>query len=194
MAAALTANSARQSVIGQKSDDQLMAAYGRDDRTAFDELYNRYKDPLYGYLYRNCHDESATGEMFQDVWLRVIAASRQYKPQGRFRSWIFTLAHNRLVDFYRSVDGSPDTEEVVEEALPGGDSPERRAEAHETHANLEAVIGELPFEQRQAFYLREECGLAVKEIAAVQDISVEAAKSRLRYAYARLREALRDKS
>lgn len=192
MAIALTANTPNDTSGGTRSDDQLMAAYARSDRRAFDELYARYREPLYGYLYKNCRDESVTSEMFQDVWLRVISSSGSYRREGRFRSWLFTLAHNRLVDFYRRNESSPDTEPVNDDLVAGPDAPDHGAEAREQRTRFEAVIRNLPQEQRQAFYLREECGMAVKEIAEIQSITVEAAKSRLRYAYAKLKDALRD--
>ncbi len=85
----------------EPTDDQLLIAYNRGEQRAFDLLYARYRHPLYGYLYRHLNCETQAGELFQDVWLRVIASSSRFENRGRFRSWIFTLAHNRLVDFYR---------------------------------------------------------------------------------------------
>lgn len=178
-----------------RTDDQLFAAYGRsgrNDRRAFDVLYARYKDPLYGYLLKNCRDEAMAGEMFQDVWLRVITSSGNYERRGKFRAWLFTLAHNRLVDYYRKADRWHETEPT--ERIVTEQHPEQLADSSERYSRLEAVVRELPFDQRQAFYLREECGFAVREIAEIQEIGVEAAKSRLRYAYSKLREKLQETS
>ncbi|HIG39802.1 MAG: sigma-70 family RNA polymerase sigma factor [bacterium] len=85
------------------SDDQLMQAYARGKTDAFDQLYLRYKQPLYGYLYRNCH-RTEVDELFQEIWLRVIASQSRYKGNNKFRAWIFTLAHNCLVDHYRKTE------------------------------------------------------------------------------------------
>lgn len=175
-------------VIGNRQDDALLAAYGRGDAAAFDELYRRYRDPLYGYLMQSCRDEALAGELFQDVWLRVISSARTYRHRGRFRAWLFTLAHNRLIDHYRKsgreLNGVEGAEPVSERAV------ERQVEGQQASSAIDAALDEMPVEQRAAFMLREEEGLPLKDIAEIQGVTLEAAKSRLRYAYRRLREAL----
>jgi len=173
----------------EPTDDRLMLSYCKGNQRAFDRLYARYQKPLYNYLLRNCRAEHIAGELYQDVWLRVISSSKNYTNKGKFRSWVFTLAHNRLVDYYRRAEHQylkdPDTE-----VLKGDNEPEKAVLTNEALGSIEAILQTLPFEQRQAFYLREENGFCVKEIAEIQDISAEAAKSRLRYAYAKLRTAI----
>ena len=178
---------------GQLSDDQLMVSFGRGDRPAFDLLYARYKQPLYGYLYRNCGNEASIDELFQDIWLKVIASSSRYKRRGKFRSWIFTLAHHCIVDFYRKSARQAVKQSAVEE-LASNQSTESSVRDSEVLLAVQTAIASLPLEQRQAFCLREESGFSVKEIAEIQDISVEAAKSRLRYAYVKLRIRLADQN
>ena len=172
--------------VAEPSDDRLMRSYCRGNQQAFDELYVRYKQPLYNYMLRNCRIEHIAGELYQDVWLRVISSARNYTNKGKFRSWIFTLAHNRLVDYYRKAEHQyakdPETEN-----LTGQSEPEQSVISDQTLRDIERVIQTLPFDQQQAFYLREENGFCIKEIAVIQGISAEAAKSRLRYAYAKLR-------
>jgi len=189
MAIALPGKRAGREREKSGTDDRLMAAWARGNRAAFDELYERYKQPLYAYLFRSCRDEPLASELFQDVWLRVISSAGSYRQKGRFRSWIFALAHNRLVDHYRRAEHQAICTRAEDEAAPGG-GPSEQAETNERMSRLEEVVGELPMEQRQAFYLREECGFAVKDIAEIQSVTVEAAKSRLRYAYRKLRAAL----
>jgi RNA polymerase sigma-70 factor (ECF subfamily) len=191
MAIALLESEHKLSTGGQLSDDQLMVSFGRGDRSAFDTLYARYKQPLYGYLYRNCGNEASIDELFQDIWLKVIASSSRYKRRGKFRSWIFTLAHHCIVDFYRK-SGRPAVEQSTVEELASKESTENTVQDREILLAVQTAIASLPLEQRQAFCLREESGFSVKEIAEIQDISVEAAKSRLRYAYGKLRNRLAD--
>ncbi len=178
------------------SDDQLMVSFGRGDRSAFDSLYSRYKQPLYGYLFRNCGNVAFVEELFQDVWLRVIASSPRYQRRGKFRSWVFTLAHNCMVDHYRrssrqSVEQHVETGTVDERFASEQTAVEDFSEA-ETGTAIQKAIARLPLDQRQAFCLREESGFSVKEIAEIQGITSEAAKSRLRYAYQKLRKSLSD--
>jgi len=168
-----------------KSDDELFRAYRHGDARAFTTLYERYRDAVYRYIYRSCGRASAADDLFQDVWARVINAARKYEDHNRFRSWLFTCAHHAIVDYYRRQSrwqetALDDCDLSTEDATEFVDVPERVAR----------VLGTLPFEQRQAFHMRESLGCSVAEIAELQGCSSEAAKSRLRYAYAKLREGM----
>ncbi len=175
-----------------KTDDQLIGAYARGDQGAFDQLYAKYRQPLYGYLFRHCSDADQAGELFQDVWLRVIASTRRFERQGRFRSWLFTLAHNRLVDHYRQVGRHPGVEDPEALADVNAVKVGQVYDGARAGDALNKALAGLPLEQRQAFYLREEQGFSIRDIAEIQGIDPEAAKSRLRYAYRKLRNALQE--
>ncbi len=162
-------------------DDALYRAYGAGKKSAFDVLYQRYKQPIYNYLYRSCSDSQDADELFQQVWLRVVAAAANYRSHGRFRSWLFTVAHNCIVDFYRKY--RPPESEFVDDHH--SENPDY--ETMDVAGKLRFAISQLPADQRQAFYLRQESGFSVREIAVIQGIESEAAKSRLRYAYEKLR-------
>lgn len=173
----------------EADDEILMRRYAKGDTTAFEVLYARHKDPLYRYLVRGCSDRALAGELFQDVWMRVIRARKRYRPKARFSVWLYTIAHNRLVDHYRRDRPSG---EVPEMTAPSADQPAAQAERSERAARLRAALDRLPFEQREAILLKEEQDLTIKEIAAVTGVGAETVKSRLRYALAKLREELPD--
>ncbi|MFT7689080.1 MAG: RNA polymerase sigma factor (sigma-70 family) [Candidatus Azotimanducaceae bacterium] len=188
------------------SDDELLQAYLRGKEIAFDLLFERYKQPLYNYFYRNC-DSTVVDELFQDVWLRVIASARRYQNQNRFRSWLFTLAHNCLVDFYRRQgarvninvkDESAEERELADGlsgSIAGSHDQQKIAsiiDGKRLEDRLKEALACLPADQREAFYLREESGFSIRDIAKIQEISSEAAKSRLRYAYKKLRDLLEE--
>ncbi len=178
------------------ADDQMMLAFQKGRVRAFDSLYGKYRQPLFGYMFRHVNDNALAEELFQDVWLRVVSAAESYQGKGRFRSWLFAMAHNRLVDHYRRQQA--DVTELNEERLEG--TVDQQAEEGQAalarqrlRQDLDEVVRLLPLEQREVFYLREEAGLALKEIAEIQGITTEAAKSRLRYAYQKLRDALQQR-
>ncbi|MFT7382942.1 MAG: RNA polymerase sigma factor (sigma-70 family) [Urechidicola sp.] len=193
------------------TDDQLIRAYSRGQVDAFDLLYSRYKKLLYSYLNNNCHS-SSVDELFQEVWLRVIASAGRYKSKNHFRAWLFTLAHNCLVDHYRrqskrsttfssdmdshlgSVIASTyqDTHGANDIAITGQLDVEKITENQQLAASLSAAISELSQEQREVFHLREDAGFSISDIAKIQGITFETAKSRLRYAYAKLRRQLHE--
>src|SRR2546427_8899334 len=84
------------------TDEDLMLAYAACDATAFDALYARHKGGVYRYLLRQCRQTSVADELFQDVWPNLIRARASYAPTAKFTTWLYRLAHNRLIDHYRA--------------------------------------------------------------------------------------------
>jgi len=172
-------------------DEELMLAYGRGDAGAFETLYKRHRGPVYRFVLRAIKNRSSAEELFQEVWIRVIEARSRYTPQARFTTWLYTIAHNLLVDHWRR-KGLTLVQLDDEAAVAAPDNPARQAEAREALARLLQAIESLPAAQREAFLLHEEAGLSVAEIAAATGTNDEAAKSRLRYAMAKLKAAVDD--
>lgn len=176
-------------------DDELMLRYRGGDAVAFEALYRRHRAPLYRFLLRQLGDAAQAEEVFQDVWMRVIDARDRYQPRARFGSWLYAIAHNRLMDTHRASGRAqlldPDESEQALENLPAAELPAHvwldRKRAAE---RLFAALARLPEAQREAFLLQQEGELSVEEIAAATGVSRETAKSRLRYAVARLRASL----
>jgi len=170
-------------------DEELMLAYGRGDAGAFDTLYKRHRGALFRFILRAIKQRAAAEELFQEVWIRVIEARSRYAPQARFTTWLYTIAHNLLVDHWRR-KGLTLVQLDEEQLVAAPDNPARQAEAREALTRLLQAIESLPAAQREAFLLHEEAGLSVAEIAAATGTNDEAAKSRLRYAMAKLKAAV----
>jgi RNA polymerase sigma-70 factor (ECF subfamily) len=181
----------------EASDEQLMLAYAGGDAAAFEALYARHKGPLYRFILRSVKGAAEADEIFQDVWMRAIEARSRYEPRAKFRTWLYTIAHNRFVDHWRAKGLSvvplenEDGTTIDVDAGPGA-QPHRRAEGRQAVSRLLEAIAALPAAQREAFLLHEESGLSVAEIAATTGCNEEAAKSRLRYAMNKLRQAIDD--
>jgi RNA polymerase sigma-70 factor (ECF subfamily) len=185
------------------SDESLMLAYAGGSAASFDRLYARHKGPVYRYLLRHCGNAATADELFQDVWTNVIRARASYAPTARFTTWLYTLAHHRLVDHWRvagqagfvSIDDDDDTSMRDRVHTIHGsrvDEPETRAASGEIGARLVRALSDLPAAQRDAFLLQQEAGLSLAEIAALTGAGEETVKSRLRYATAKLRATLGD--
>src|SRR5215510_948590 len=83
------------------TDEELMLAYRAGDAAAFDILYMRHKGAVFRYLRRQTGTASVAEELFQDIWLRLIDARLNYEPRAKFTTWLFSIAHNRLMDHFR---------------------------------------------------------------------------------------------
>jgi RNA polymerase sigma-70 factor, ECF subfamily len=181
-------------------DEDLMLAYAAGDAAAFDALYARHKGGVYRYLLRQCRQGGVADELFQDVWMNLIRARASYVPTAKFTTWLYRLAHNRLIDHYRAsgqvvlVSADDEAHAATVTALPAseGDQPDHRAEKHELGTRLKAAVAALPAAQREAFVLQQESGLSLAEIAELTDVGIETVKSRLRYATGKLRTELAD--
>lgn len=177
------------------TDEALMLGYRDGDAAAFDVLYGRHKGGVYRYLLRQCRNAALADELFQDVWMNLIRARAGYTVQAKFSTWLYRIAHNRLMDHFRRNDTgqvSLDDESVsVDEPLaPRSVEPEVSTASRQQAAQLLTLLDTLPEEQRAAFVLQQEGGLSIEEIAAATGVTRETAKSRLRYALAKLRQGM----
>ena len=175
------------------TDEQLMLNYRNGEAAAFEALYQRHKGPLYRYVLRQC-DESYVDEIFQDIWMKLINAREGYKAKAKFTTWLYNIAHNRIIDHYRRQNIRPvsNHEENIE-LTPSlkTEQPEQQAKNNEQAEQLLTAIKNLPNDQRDTFLLHEEAGLSIDEIAKTTGVSFEAAKSRLRYAMNKLRDDMK---
>lgn len=173
-----------------------MLAYRDGSSAAFDELYRRHKAPLYRYLLRQCRDPAAAEELSQDIWTNLIRARAGYLVTARFATYLYRLAHNRLIDHYRRQAPAAlisfEDEEGAAGAVPAARQTEPAVayEAKEQAARLLELVQALPAAQREAFVLQHEAGISIEQIADATGVAHETAKSRLRYAMAKLREGM----
>jgi RNA polymerase sigma-70 factor (ECF subfamily) len=182
--------------VSEDEDALLMLAYARGEMRAFETLYARHRSALYRYLVRQARDGEIANDLFQEVWSRVIVNRARYEPRAKFRTFLFTLAHNCFIDHCRRAKARPGGTNVEDadaaDLLPADDSaqPERALERDESSRRYRAALASLPAEQRDVYLLHEESNLSLEEIARVTGVGTETAKSRLRYAVGKLKAAL----
>jgi RNA polymerase sigma-70 factor (ECF subfamily) len=179
------------------ADAQLMLRYAAGDARAFDALYEGHRRALWRFIRRSLPDAAATDDVFQECWSRVIAHRESYRPEARFGTWLYRIAHNCCMDHWRRSGRRSMRESADEEALLAapGDVATQPLEAvlqGEAGERLAAALDRLPQEQRVAFLLYVEGGLSLAEIGEATGVNPETAKSRLRYAVTRLKQALGD--
>ena len=184
-------------------DALLMQRYASGSEDAFAVLYDRHAASTWRFVMRSVRNTAVADDLTQNIWFAVARSAPTYTYRAKFRTWLFTIAHNAVVDHFRSeksiIQDAP-TSENSEEPVDGaselaansGFGPVRRLESKEQARAFLAAIEQLPMEQRQAFLLQVEAGMDLAEIAKATGVSFETVKSRLRYARSKLRDLLLD--
>lgn len=179
------------------TDEMLMLNYRAGEVQAFALLFARHNGGVFRYFLRQCRDRGLAEELAQDVWMRVIKAAAGYEATAKFTTYLYRIAHNRLIDQVRRSDARPedafdDHAADAVDALPAPEIalPDRLHERRQLAERLVQAVDALPADQREAFLLHEEAGMTLEEIAAVTGAGRETIKSRLRYALHKLRSSL----
>lgn len=181
-------------------DDELMVRLQAGESRAFDELVGRHQDALVGFFRRNSRDQQLAEDLAQETLLRVYNQAWDYLPLGRFRSWMFRIARNLLIDAVRrqshdalvkAVRAKSNNENEVLVRIAGDvASPLERAQFRELARLVDGFLDEIPEEQRLTFTLHHFGGLTLAEVAEVMESSLSTTKSRLRLAREKLQEKL----
>ena len=176
--------------VTEQNDEALMLAYAGGDARAFEQLYQRHKDKVYRYFLRHCHEQTHADDLFQDTWSNLINARTRYTDSAKFTTWLFQIAHNRLIDHFRRQNIR--VADPVDEDLPDQNQqqPEQLASQQQSIQQLYKLIGQLPQDQRDAFLLHQEAGLTLEQIAETTGTTRETVKSRLRYAIQKLKQGM----
>ena len=174
-------------------DKQLLILYIEGDESALTRLVERYQKELYGFVFRQVGNQADAADLTQKVFVNVFLKAEQFNGDSSFKTWLYQIARNRLVDHYRRqnirlVDSNPGPLSSLSDAEQ--QRPENRLESSDRHQLLLDAIASLPQEQKEVFLLKEEAGLAIEEIALTTGVTYEAAKSRLRYAVKKLKAQL----
>ncbi len=176
------------------SDESLLARYREGDGKAFEILYARHRQSLYRFLFGLSGKPELAEEVYQDTWLSLIRSSSQ--PQGRatFRTWLFQIARNRLIDHWRKHGAhQPLHDSYDEQAHAVSDDasdPEQLLSLSRDSQRLDSALQTLPADQREVFLLRAHGELDLAQIASLTETPLETVKSRLRYAQQKLRRLL----
>jgi len=165
-----------------------MLAVATGDPSALQELCGRYERPLYGFLHRAA-DGRETDDLYQETWLRVVRAARQFDPARRFSTWLFQIALNLARDLHRRALPEPMSPEAVEAA--GGAERARPHDAVEAALDLRRLLGALPAAQREVVLLRVLQDVSEEEAAEILGCPRGTVKSRLHHALERLAELAR---
>lgn len=175
-------------------DDELLDKYVKGHFEGFEHLYSRHKGGTYRFILRQVNDESTAEDLLQELWMKVVSNARTFNKNSKFSTWLYQVARNLLVDRFRHLEVVTavisQEEPELEASLESTDLSEAQWHQQRQKQALKGCLEKLPKAQLESFLLKEEAALIQTDIAQVVGISLEATKSRLRAAYANLRECL----
>ena len=159
-----------------------MLAFQGGEALAFRELFDRYKNPIYGYIRRRVNDPGRAEEITQDVFLALVQHRNGYEVRASFRTYLYKIAQNRVVAEFRK---KKETEPLGENPGPAGAASDPLVVEQ-----VRQALRRLEPEQREIVLLREYQGLSYQEIAELLRVPVGTVRSRLFRAKLALRELL----
>lgn len=186
---------ANPTASAEPGDAELLRRYRAGDAASFTQLYERHRLGLFRFLLGLCGDHGVAEEVFQDTWMSLIRSEAlQREAAVLFKTWLYQIARNRLIDHWRKQGKRQRREESFDEQVhdqPVAEpDPERQLSLSQDQARIQAALADLPAEQREVFLLRAHGELELHEIAELTRTPAETVKSRLRYAMHKLRRLL----
>ncbi len=183
------------------TDEELALLYVQGDNKAFDELLTRTQTKLFTYIMFVVRDHDIANDIFQDTFVKVITKlqHRQYTDSGKFQFWITRIAHNVIMDWYRSQKN----EHIVEPTQDNDLGNLKVASVLDSYRETEMIneqvlldvkrlMNALPAPQREVVYMRFYQQLSFKEIAELTGVSINTSLGRMRYALINLRRMAKE--
>jgi len=168
------------------ADRDLVASAAQGFEGGFEELVKRYQRPISGYVYRMVGDYDAALDLTQEIFIKIYGSLLRYRPEFKFSTWIYKIAHNCAVDYLRRHNGREQSLQVGTEGdsydLPiesGRLTPEQESERKERRLEIESVVRALPAAYRELIILRHSQDLTYEEIVEVTGLPLGTVKNRL---------------
>lgn len=183
----------------EKEVRRQLADYRRGKAEALAPLVEMYRRPLFGFILRMTEGRDDAEEIFQEVWFRAIKNLGHFR-QARLLSWLFRIAHNLVIDRARKAKPQVDMTGRAEDPETSWVHRIPAVQIGPAHELVDADLGrrireavqKLPLEQREVFLMRMEGDLPFRDIARIQQASINTVLARMQYALAKLRAALKD--
>jgi RNA polymerase sigma-70 factor (ECF subfamily) len=170
------------------SDEQLMKQLAGGNNRAAATLYDRYYKNVYGYFVRMTRDTEASRDLTQNVFMKVIRYAQSWKEDRVFAHWLFRIARNIMVDYFRGARKFYDLNDEPEIAMRDNDDSVRAMEATESMEFLLEAMGKLPPGYRELIELNRFQGFSYREIAETIESNENAVKVKTFRAIQKLKE------
>ncbi|ACB83731.1 RNA polymerase sigma factor [Natranaerobius thermophilus] len=148
---------------------------------AFEQLYNYFFPKIYQYIYYRVNNKEVTEDLVSDIFLKVLRNLKSLKKPEDFQSWIYSIARNALIDYYRKKGRKKEeaSEAISDDETVLIDTPEDHVLLEEHSKEIFKLLEILSIEQQEVIQLRFVDELKIKEIAKVLDKSEGAIKGLL---------------
>jgi len=176
------------------SDEELMLAIRQGEKTAFNELYQRYSGKLYGYMLKLLwYNEVRAQDLLQDLFTKIITQPHLFDTNRSFKTWVYTIASNLCKNEFKRNEVRKNTSNGLDShyQLSGADDVEQTVNDWEFKAALEEELIKLDDKHREVFVLKHIDSLSIKEISEIVGINEGTVKSRLFYAIKKLAAELK---
>ncbi len=181
------------------TDEELVRSFAEGDNGAFEILLMRHKDRVYTYIFNIVHEHSIADDIFQDTFIKVITTVKQgryYDAGNKFAGWVMRIAHNQAIDYYRRLamdktvsNDDYESGDLFKEVSLCDYSVQDAIEKEEALQDIEKLIAMLPEDQQRVVMMRYYQDLSFKEIAELEQISINTALGRMRYALINMRKS-----
>lgn len=182
------------------TDCELVATAVSGLEGSFEELVRRYQRPISAYVYRMVGDYESALDLTQEIFIKVYNSLRRYRPEFKFSTWIYKIAHNSAVDHLRRINtreqsliSGSDGEHFELPIESGRPSPEQESERKERRIEIESVVRTLPANYRELVILRHSQDLTYEEIVEVTGLPLGTVKNRLFRAREMMRQQFMEK-
>ena len=183
------------------TDEALALLYVQGNNRAFDELLNRSQTKLFTYIMFVVHDHDVADDIFQETFVKAITKLQQgqYTDSGKFQFWLTRIAHNCIMDWYRTQQANHIVEVNKDNDLQNLKSASVMDICRETEMvneqilrDIKKMVDVLPATQREVVYMRYYQQLSIKEIAELTGVSINTSLGRMRYALINLRRMAKE--
>ncbi len=184
------------------SDQALLEQYKQGDSQAISQLLERHSRRLRDYVRMMVKDNDVAEDLVQEILIKVVKVidEGRYTDKGRFLPWLLRIAHNKVLDYFRTQKQA----KTISESSAGFDilgsksfaepSIEDQMISEQCAKEIRALVEELPEEQREVVRMRYYEGLSFKEIAEHTGVSINTALGRMRYALINMRNIIKEKN
>ena len=182
------------------SDQGLLNSYLSGDQSAISQLIERHSRRVREYIRMMVKDDDVADDIFQETFIKAVRVidEGRYTDNGRFLSWILRIAHNQVIDYFRSRKQNKQVNEadagynVLGTLRFAEHTVEDDMVATQINSDVRRLVEMLPDEQREVVMLRYYSGLSFKDIAEQTDVSINTALGRMRYALINLRKLIKE--